>query len=111
MTKCTNDYGHKNFPSASHILDFLRFSVTFGDIKSLLDGLNTFINDIEKGTLSCLKPNGIVRIKNGFANIANWHDCSSAEYCDIKLNIIFCPENVPPASAMIIEAQFFMVCC
>ena len=70
------------------LIDFLRCSVTYLDVSSLLHGLNSFINDINNNKISCiLKP--ILRIKNGFNNILKWKSFNDAEYCDLKLNLLF----------------------
>ena len=108
VVKATSDYGKKEYPSCANILDFLRFSVTFDNVNDLLNGLNTFINDINKGdVIECLLPNGVMRIKNGFNDILNkWHDVNNASYVDIKLNIIYVNETTN--IRMIIEAQFLL---
>ena len=47
-----------------------------------------------------------MRIKNGFKNIKlYWTDVSKAEYCDIKLNIIYQSDD---GQCMIVEAQFLL---
>ena len=116
VMKATSDYGNNQFPSASHILDFLRFSVTFDTMNDLLNGLNAFIEDINQNQIQCLKPNGILRIKNGFKDIkSKWKSVNQAEYCDIKLNIIYRSntsdnENEKKEEeCMIVEAQFLLL--
>ena len=78
----------------------------------MLDGLEDFIGKINNSEIGCLKE--IVRIKNGFKNIAKWKNSKNAEYCDVKINAIFC--NPKDGSQMIIEIQLlslflFAVCC
>ena len=104
VVKATSDYANNGYPSAAHILDILRFSVTFKDIKSMLQGLNTFINAINNGEISCLTK--VQRIKNGFANVGQWKSLNEASYVDIKLNIIY--QNEQETQSMIIEAQFLL---
>ena len=98
----------KDYPSCANILDFLRFSVTFDNVNDLLNGLNKFIADINQANvISCLLPNGVLRIKNGFNDIfEKWNDVNDASYVDIKLNIIYVNKN--RNSSMIIEAQFLL---
>ena len=114
VVKATSDYGKKDYPSCAHILDFLRFSVTFNNVNDLLNGLNKFVTDINKGdVIECLLPNGLLRVKNGFNDILNkWKSVNDASYVDIKLNIIYINKNskdkdVEPRS-MIIEGQFLL---
>ena len=104
VIKATTDYRAYAFPCVANILDFMRFSVTFDNLTDLLDGLNKFTNAINNGKISCLIPNGILRIKNGFSNVVSWKSPSDAQYCDIKLNIIYC--NQDNTQCMIVEAQF-----
>ena len=85
----------KNWPYQQYILDFLRCSVLFDNVKDLLNGLNKFKNIIDLPTIdgSGAKTNSkkgcilsIVRIKNMFANINNWHEINDFNYCDVKVN-------------------------
>ena len=110
VIKATSDYSQKEFPSVANIIDFLRFSVTFNTIEQLLSGINKFINDINSGVNENLQDiflaNGILRIKNGFSNIIkSWKSYQDAEYCDIKLNLIYTDSN---GNGMIVEAQFLL---
>ena len=109
IVKATSDYGQKEYPSCANILDFLRFSVTFDNINDLLNGLNTFVNDINQGNvISCVLPNSVLRIKNGFNDILNkWKSVNDASYVDLKLNIVY--ENIITKQCMIIEAQFLLL--
>ena len=108
LTKCT-EYSNYSWPTSACILDFLRFSVTFDSIEALLKGINMFIFDINNDLIKCLKPYGIVRIKNGFLNIdSKWKDCKDAHYCDIKLNIIYRDPYNETNEKMIVEAQFLL---
>ena len=108
VVKATSDYGKKHYPSCANILDFMRFSVTFDNVNDLLNGLNQFTRDINKGNvISCLLPNGVLRIKNGFNEIlTKWKSKDDADYVDIKLNIIYM--NKTRDESMIIEAQFLL---
>ena len=108
VVKSTTDYSKAQFPTSANILDFLRFSVSFNNINDLLDGLNKFVSDINNGVApQCLLPNGILRIKNGFSSILNnWKSKLDAEYCDIKINLIY--RNGNNSKQMIVEAQFLL---
>ena len=112
VVKATSDYQNDQFPSVANIVDFLRFSITFNCIESLLIGLNTFVKDISnpnknKYLKNYLIDNRIIRIKHGFSNITKtWRKMNDAEYCDIKLNIIY--KNEDDSARMIIEAQFLL---
>ena len=106
VVKGTSDYSNHAFPSCANILDFMRFSVTFNSIKDLLTGLNNFVSDVNNGNISCLKRNGICRIKNGYGDINNWNNFNDAQYCDLKLNIIY--TNKDNSQHMLIEAQFLL---
>ena len=87
VRKCTSDYNDRAFPSGACILDFLRFSATFNNVSSLLDGLEQFIWAINQDKIECLKPNGVLRIKNGFKDIkSKWKSVQDAQYCDIKVS-------------------------
>lgn len=111
VIKATSDYGMNHFPSSSHILDFMRFSVCYDSVNDLLIGLNMFIDDINNNVkkIHCLKQNGILRIKNGFTNTkTKWKSVSDAEYSDIKLNIVFM-SNKHDCNHMIVEAQFLVL--
>ena len=110
VVKGTSDYQDRRFPSVANIVDFMRFSVSFETIEDLLQGLNRFINDINSGKnkdlKSCLVPNGILRIKNGFSSVIDsWKSYQDAEYCDIKLNLRYTDSN---GNGMIVEAQFLL---
>ena len=112
VVKATSDYQDREFPSVANIIDFLRFSVTFNTIEDLLKGINLFVDDINSGNNEHLKeiflPNGILRIKNGFSDIiTSWKSYKDAEYCDIKLNLIYVNNNQSP-SEMIVEGQFLL---
>ena len=109
IVKATSDYGQKEYPSCANILDFLRFSVTFDNVNDLLDGLNQFVYDIKRGTvIKCIKPNGILRIKNGFNDISTkWKSVDDASYVDIKFNLIYVNKNTD--ESMIVEAQFLLL--
>ena len=108
VVKATSDYGKAKYPSCARILDYMRFSVTFHHVNDLLNGLNKFILDIEKGNvIQCILPNSILRIKNGFNSIVKkWENVNDASYVDIKLNIVYVDTNTN--TQMIIEAQFLL---
>ena len=62
VVKATSDYGKREYASCASILDFMRFSVTFDNVNDLLNGLNQFISDINKGdVISCLVPTGFMK--------------------------------------------------
>ena len=46
----------------------MRFSVIMDDIKSLLDGTNQFIKDVNDNKIECLQPNGILKIIQIYKN-------------------------------------------
>ena len=104
VVKSNTDYSFCTYPSVAHILDFLRCSITFDDPKSMLNGLNLFIKLIQSGKISCIK--SILRIKNGFNAILTWKDFNDAEYCDIKLNLIY--ESPNWQQRQIVEVQFLL---
>ena len=95
--KATSDYKNKQFPSVANIVDFMRFSVTFNDCKSLLEGLNKFRNDVNDGNNEYLSkifvPNGIVRIKNGFASQTPETKRYTKKHDENIFNISWCLTN------------------
>ena len=95
------DYGGRVYPSVSNIVDFLRCSITYPNVKEMINGLKDFINKINNKEIECLSK--IMRIKNGFENVLKWTDSSKADYCDIKLNVIY--NNKNHTQSMIIEIQ------
>ena len=106
VVKSTSDYSESSFPQSACILDFLRFSVTFDSIEGMVKALNQFINDINENKIACLKPNGVLRIKNGFKDISTkWKSYKDAQYCDIKLNIIYYNNK---GETMLVEGQFLL---
>ena len=119
VVKATSDYSDAQYPTCANILDFLRFSVTFNNVNDFINGLNKFVNDINKGNVfKYLVPMGVLRIKNGFQDIlTNWKNVNDAQYCDIKLNIIYQNQgknndsgynNSNYRQCMIVEAQFLL---
>ena len=77
------------------------------NIKSLLNGLKTFINDINNNNITCLKPNCILRIKNDFYDAGTkCRYANDATYVDIKMNMIYGTINdtSDEEECMIIEA-------
>ena len=71
-------------------------SVVYNSIESLLNGLNS-------GNIECISK--IMRIKNGFTKILDWKSFEEAEYCDIKLNVVFTNGS---KKSMIVEIQFLI---
>ena len=60
VVKATSDYGNEAYPSCVNILDYLRFSVTFNDVDSMLGTfLKTFCFSVLVGTLSCISQNQV----------------------------------------------------
>ena len=80
--KCQSDYRDEQFPSAAHVLDIIRCSLTFDDVESMLKGMNLFKERVESGEF-CVKE--VVRVKNGF-KLEYTHD--TATYTDIKFNVM-----------------------
>ena len=103
LIKATTDYSIEAYPSAACILDILRSSVVYNSIESLLNGLNRFVDDIHNGKIECISK--IIRIKNGFTKILDWKSFSDAEYCDLKLNVVFTNRD---KKSMIVEIQFLI---
>ena len=81
--KVQNDYFHEKYPTAAHLLDLIRCTIIFEDIRELNEFLPLFVEQIESKT-SCII--GIVRCKNGWNEIRS--DLSNLKYVDIKLNVI-----------------------
>ena len=104
LIKSNTDYNTQEYPSVACIVDFLRCSITYNNTLSLLNGLNTFINNINDGKISSIIK--ILRIKNGFNNILTWESFNDAQYCDLKLNVIFNNDNTE--EAQICEVQFLL---
>ena len=104
VIKASTDYNVKNYPSVANIVDFLRCSITYPNAAQMIHGLKSFINKINNNEIECLT--GIVRIKNGFTNVLHWANANDADYCDIKLNIIY--NNKDNTRAMICELQFLV---
>ena len=107
LVKSNTDYSDQDYPSAANICDFLRCSVTYSDSKAMINGLNMFINDIKQGKVKCIKKNGILRIKNGFNDILQWKVPQDANYCDVKLNVIF---EAPESDTKKEKCLFIIVC-
>jgi len=80
LAKCQSDYRDEQFPSAAHVLDIIRCSLTFDDVPTMLEGMDFFKQQIESGKF-CV--NRVMRIKNGFMEYK--HD--EATYTDIKFNV------------------------
>ena len=88
--------------------------MTYNNVESLLNGLNKFVSDVDNNHIKCFIPHGIIRIKNGFNDIlTNWKNMNDAQYCDIKLNVIYCNntnnnDSQKKEERMIIEIQFLL---
>eukprot|EP01084_Bolivina_argentea_P317816 551061_1 len=80
-SKAANDYFDQDFPSSSCVLDFNRCSLVFQDIKSLLIGLESFVNKVRSYQSGSII--GIIRVKNGFQEYVK-----QAQYADVKLNVL-----------------------
>ena len=92
VIKATADYGNESLPWVGNICNFLMFSV-YNDCKSLLNGVNKFINNINNENIKylkdCLIPNVIIRIQNGLIILYHLPSINDEQYCDIKLSIIY----------------------
>ena len=104
QVKSNTDYSFESYPNGACIVDLMRCSITFKDSVSLLNGLNCFVDAVNNKKSECLVE--IVRIKNGFSDISNWESFEDAEYCDIKLNVIYL--NEMKTEAQIVEIQFLL---
>lgn len=109
----------KEWPYSSNIIDFVRCSVTFDNVKDYINGfnylykkfnsinnkglggdLNHSSNNNTKNNKSCIQ--GIVRIKNDFNSISSQNisgDVSTLkldkfQYMDIKCNVLIEHNNV-----------------
>ena len=80
--KCQSDYRDEQFPTAAHVLDIIRCSLTFDDVESMLKGMDLFKKRIESGEF-CVKE--VIRVKNGF-KLEYSND--TATYTDIKFNVM-----------------------
>merc|ERR1712228_782109 len=95
--KTENDYFAESYPTSASVLDLNRCSLIFGDIQSLLKGLDYFVNAVygyAAGTII-----GIVRSKNGFKEYV-----VNAGYADIKLNVLIRGDKYN----MVGEVQFLL---
>ena len=63
--------------------DFMRCSVTFPTVASLLKWMKIFVDKVENGEVDCLSK--ILRIKNGFKSVPTWKTLNDCEYVDIKV--------------------------
>ena len=115
--RCSNkakiDYGHREWPHCSHILDYIRCSVVFDDLKHFPNGFKQFYTKYTtiagrrvpgKG---CIK--GIVRVKNDFIELPrDMKDVSLSDchYRDIKCNVLV--ENSKNGIRIIGEVQFIL---
>ena len=80
--------------------------MTYEDSESLLIGLNSFVKQINDNKIDCFK--AILRCKNGFQNVLTWKTFEDAEYCDLKLNLLFCSRNNDKIESQIVEVQFLL---
>ena len=116
MQKANIDYGTRPWPRCSHILDVIRCSCVFNTPKDLLIALKLICNEYSferrhnKNKYDTLQ--FIVRIKNGFKNIAinNINDCNLNEfnYCDVKLNMLISDRSGFQKISMICEIQLLL---
>ena len=106
VVKASTEFDTCSFPTAANILDYMRFTVSFRSVESLVQCLEMFVNDISNNKINCLLPNGLLKIRNGFTNVkTSWRSFKAAEYTDITLNLVYSDnENTP--TCMIIEARF-----
>lgn len=113
IMKSKIDYKSKQWPHSCNILDLIRCSVVFKNIKHFLKGFNKFFakhhlfyaDDKISPIAGCVKQ--ILRIKNDFADIGDnsWNlDVNSFNYCDIKCNVLIEYNNVK----IIGEIQFLL---
>ena len=90
--KAESDYSAQPFPTTCCIIDLIRGSVTFDDLKTYIDALTDFVRTVYDGSESkkvFSVISGIMRCKNGFSKY-NGDDAAAIpdRYCDIKLNIV-----------------------
>ena len=104
LIKTNTDYNSEEYPSVACIVDCLRCSITYNNTANLLSGLNTFINNVKNDKIDNITK--ILRIKNGFNNILKWQSFNDAQYCDLKLNVIF--NNQETNESQICEIQFLI---
>ena len=103
IIKANTDYSNSRYPSVSKILDFLRCSITYVNVESMLIGLNKFVNQIKNGEIDNIQE--ILRVKNGFSATGQWKSFDDAQYCDIKLNVLYRSKS---GIGMIVEIQFLL---
>ena len=96
--KCQSDYRDEQFPTAAHLLDIIRCSLTFDDVSSMLKGMEYFQQLIQSGKF-CVRE--VVRVKNGF-KLEYTHE--KATYTDIKFNVLVSIDG--KAHDIIAEVQF-----
>lgn len=108
------DYATGIFPSAAHVLDILRCSVSFDNIKDMVAAMKQFenalkkqdsnVSDTENRSCGCIVD--VVRIKNGFNDILSWQSVRDGQYCDVKFNVII--YNSDTNESQIGEVQFLL---
>ena len=75
------------WPYTRNIIDLVRCSVVFDNIKDLLAGIDQFKRIIDANENdTCIKL--IYRIKNGFENLKNISNLDDYVYCDVKFNVL-----------------------
>ena len=105
LVKSNTDYVEQEYPSVACIQDFMRCSFTYDSVGSLLSDVNSLVKTINDSNNSGAIWD-IVRIKNGFQGIKNWQSVVDAQYCDIKLNVIYYDRD--SKTSMICEVQFLL---
>ena len=109
ILKAKLDYKNKEWPLTSNIIDVVRCSVSFNDIKHFLDAFNRFRAQFDHKSIAnnkgCIK--AIVRIKNDFIDISDDISAESLQninYSDIKVNVLIEYNN----KRIIGEIQFLL---
>ena len=108
IEKTEIDYMNEKFPQSSRLLDIIRCSMYFKNLKNLFITLNHIYQHINqnKNNNNCLFK-GIIKIKNGFIEKdenGDYFDFNHPTYKDIKLNILIEIHDI----LTIIEMQFIL---
>ena len=93
ITKADIEYSYeanRKWPYTQNIIDIIRCSVCFDNIKDLIDGVEKFHNVTFNRNNCCISK--ILRVKNGFLNFEDesWNidNLSQFNYADVKLNVL-----------------------